>query len=156
VEGPDAERTARLVALLGWQGMFMIELLRDHSGRAWFMELNGRAWGSMALAREMGFEYPAWAVQQLLRPEFDPTTPAPRPAVVCRHLGRELIHLLMVFRGPKSSAYVDWPARFGTFRSVLTLRRSDRWYNQRPGANRIFLDDAWQTVRGQLSRGRRA
>ena len=41
-------------------------LLRDGEGTAWFMELNGRAWGSMALARRLGHEYPRWAVQAAL------------------------------------------------------------------------------------------
>ena len=31
-------------------------------GPAWFVELNGRPWGSMALARRQGLEYPAWQV----------------------------------------------------------------------------------------------
>ena len=38
----------------GWRGIFMIELLREPSGAVWFMEFNGRAWGSMALSRLAG------------------------------------------------------------------------------------------------------
>ena len=48
-----------------WRGMFMLEFLRAKDGTAWFMELNGRPWGSMALARRSGLEYPAWALRQL-------------------------------------------------------------------------------------------
>ena len=44
----------------------MIELLRDRDGVAWFMELNGRTWGSLALARRLGLEYPAWAALDAL------------------------------------------------------------------------------------------
>jgi hypothetical protein len=43
-----------------WRGLFMIELLRDPSENLWFIEFNARAWGSMALARRLGFEYPAF------------------------------------------------------------------------------------------------
>ncbi len=43
-----------------WRGIFMVEILRDASGTPWFVEFNGRAWGSMALSRRRGFEYPAW------------------------------------------------------------------------------------------------
>ena len=46
-----------------WHGLFMVELLRDDAESPWFMELNGRAWGSMALARHRGYRYPSWAVQ---------------------------------------------------------------------------------------------
>src|SRR5215475_7307135 len=31
----------------GWRGLFMIELLRDDAGKLWFVEVNGRPWGSM-------------------------------------------------------------------------------------------------------------
>src|SRR5450755_1343231 len=36
----------RFLDEIGWQGMFMLEFLRDSAGQAWFMELNGRPWGS--------------------------------------------------------------------------------------------------------------
>ena len=83
----------------GWRGLFMIELLRDAQGTEWFMELNGRAWGSMALARALGMVYPLWAVQDVLGelpvlPECAQETP--RRA---RNLGRELVHLMFVLRG---------------------------------------------------------
>ena len=56
----------RFLTGLGWRGLFMLEFLRDRAGTPWFMELNGRAWGSLALARRRGFEYPAWTVRAAL------------------------------------------------------------------------------------------
>ncbi len=56
------------------------------------MELNGRAWGSMALARRRGFEYPAWNVHAALDPDFVPVEPADPPEILARHLGMELAH----------------------------------------------------------------
>lgn len=50
----------RFTRATGWLGIFMIEFLRDQSGIPWFVELNGRSWGSMALSRRQGLEYPAW------------------------------------------------------------------------------------------------
>ena len=96
-----------MLAEIGWRGMFMLEFLRGADGTAWFMELNGRTWGSMALARRLGLEYPAWAVRQLADPGFTPTA-HPASGQVCRHLGREVVHLLMVMRGPES-----WRSRAG-------------------------------------------
>jgi hypothetical protein len=130
----------------GWNGLFMIELLRDADGTPWFVELNGRSWGSMALARRMGYEFPAWAVRTALDEGFAPPEPPARPPVVCRHLGRELVHLLLVMRGSPSDALVLWPSRWGTLRDVLRVRRSDRWYNLRRGALGLFLYDSLQTV----------
>src|SRR5216683_5963171 len=54
VDGELAGPVSDFIASTGWRGLFMIEFLRDASGRPWFMELNGRAWGSMALAIRRG------------------------------------------------------------------------------------------------------
>lgn len=153
---PELAQTAEaFLKQIGWRGIFMIELLRDESGRAWFMEINGRAWGSMALARRMGLEYPAWSVRYALDPSFLPTSGATGENITCRHLGRELVHLLMVLRGPKSRALVKWPSRWRTLFNVLRLRKGDRWYNLQSGELSLFLSDTVQTVLGQLKLGRR-
>lgn len=134
------------IAGSGWRGLFMIELLRDEKGRPWFMELNGRAWGSMALARRRGLAYPAWAVRAALDTGFVPAEPTDLPQITARHLGREIVHLGAVMaRGGAP--------RLTTVRDVLTLRRDDRWYNWRSDQPRVFAMDTWATVRGQLRRG---
>jgi hypothetical protein len=133
-----------------WTGLFMVELIRDRDGRPWFLELNGRAWGSMALARRMGFEYPAWAALQKIDPTFSPVPPPPRDAVTCRHLGREIVHLLGVLRGPGSAALRNGPSRRRAVLDVLQVHRDDRWYNLRPGCRDLFLYDTVHTVRSAL------
>jgi len=141
----------RFVALSKWRGLFMVELLRDEAGKVWFLELNGRAWGSMALARRQGFEYPAWAVELTLHPgaRVSPPPAARRP-LVCRHLGRELVHLLFVLRGPKSKALTRWPSRWSAARQVFSFSREDRWYNWRSDDRKVFFGDVIGTVKGQL------
>ena len=143
------EAGARMMRDVGWDGLFMLEFLRDRDGTAWFMELNGRAWGSLALARRLGLEYPAWAARVRLRPGSrpDPVVATPGRPVVCRHLGREILHLASVIRGPRSAALDEWPSRWGTLRDVARVRRSERWYNW-SSARRplVFLDDTLQTV----------
>ena len=141
-----AKAAAQLLRECQWEGIFMIEVLRDSDGQPWFVELNGRAWGSMALARRMGFEYPAWAVKSQLTEGFSPPVPPPRPAILCRHLGRELVHLLIVLRGRRSGALTQWPSRIRTLRAVLSINRRDRWYNLRRGGLLLFADDTIGTV----------
>jgi biotin carboxylase len=139
------------IAASGWRGLFMVEVLRDRDSRPWFMELNGRAWGSMALARRRGYEYPAWAVRAALNPTFVPPDP-PSVAqevsdVTARHLGREIVHLGMVLtRGGAP--------RLGTIRAVVIPRRGERWYNWRHDEPKVFAADTWSTVRTQLARKR--
>jgi hypothetical protein len=141
----------RLLVQAGWRGMFMVELLRGED-RWWFMELNGRPWGSLALARRRGFEYPAWAAARSLDDDAPlPPEPAYAEDVLCRHLGRELVHMLFVLRGPRAHSG-QWPARRATARSLLGGRRPGwrtGWYNLAPGMRRVFLEDTWRTVAAQ-------
>lgn len=149
---PEVEAAARrLVGEARWSGLFMVELVRDRRGRPWFMELNGRTWGSMALSRRMGLEYPAWTARQKLEPSFEPVAPPPRPAVRCRHLGREVLHLLSVLSGADSAALRAGRTRRRAVLEVLRVRRDDRWYNLRAGCRRLFVYDAVETVRSGLS-----
>jgi predicted ATP-grasp superfamily ATP-dependent carboligase len=133
------------VSKTGWRGLFMIELLRDDRGTPWFMELNGRTWGSMALASRRGFAYPAWAVQAALGRPLPPQPPSETPHLTARHLGREIVHLGAVL------AYGGAP-RLRTVRDVLTLRRGDCWYNWRRGNAAVFAADTWSTLRSQAGR----
>jgi predicted ATP-grasp superfamily ATP-dependent carboligase len=143
------EAGARMMRYAGWQGLFMLEFLRDRDGTAWFMELNGRAWGSLALARRLGLEYPAWAASAALRPGSagQSAVTAPARPVVCRHLGREILHLASVMRGPRSAALDEWPSRWRSVRDVAHVRRGERWYNwssaRHPG---VFLEETLQTL----------
>lgn len=138
-----------------WRGLFMIELLRDASGRPWFVELNGRPWGSMALARRQGFEYPAWQVRLALDPHSSAERVDGVAGLVCRHVGRELMHLLFVLRGPRSRALRQWPSVLTTMGGVVSIRRRDALYNWRRDDPMVFITDCYQTVHDNLlKRGR--
>jgi len=146
------ESAKRMLSALKWRGLFMIELLRDTDGKLWFIEVNGRCWGSMALALRMGYDYPAWTVMQKLDPTFYPVKPAPRDYVVCRHLGRELIHILQVLRGPSSDAIPNWPPFWKSLFNVLHFRKSDCWYNSRNGQLGFFIADTFNTIMNETLR----
>jgi hypothetical protein len=111
------------------------------------MELNGRAWGSMALARRRGFEYPAWTVQAALDPEFDPVIPASPPAIRCRNLGLELVHLAFVVRGPQTAAQMEWPRLGSAVRDICVIRKGDRLYNWNRSQPAVLAADVLQTLR---------
>ena len=134
----------------------MVELLRDPDGREWFMELNGRVWGSMALARGLGLEYPAWAVLDTLGELPDLPMEATETGRRARHLGREIVHLLFTLRGPGRHKGMEWPGRLSTIAEVCVRTPSDRWYNARSGDMGVFRADVLATVRSQVMRRRRA
>ncbi len=131
---------------IGWRGLFMLEFLRDADGTPWFMELNGRPWGSMALARRRGFEYPAWAVRGALDASFEPDVPAGPPHILCRNLGLELVHLLFVARGPQSRAPVEWPRVGRAVRDVCRIEPGDRFYNWKRSQPQVFAADTLATL----------
>jgi hypothetical protein len=138
----------------GWRGIFMVELLRDLAGTPWFVEFNGRAWGSMALSRRRGFEYPAWNVDlAACRGLSGIFPPQGRNHVVCRHFGRECAHLLFVLRGPRSSAFEKWPSFWRTLLDVLRIDKRDSFYNWRQDDKAVFFSDWWHTVSQTVARG---
>jgi hypothetical protein len=144
-------RAEDLICQAHWSGLFMIELLRDDSGTPWFVELNGRPWGSMALSRRQGFEYPAWQARlaQGQNPQVG-RQPSLTPGVVCRHTGRELMHLLFVLRGPKSKALRNWPSFWKAVGNVFRMRWKDALYNWRREDPKVFIADIYYTLRDNL------
>lgn len=146
-----------LVEAAGWRGMFMVELLRRPDGSACFVEFNGRAWGSLALARRQGLEYPAWSVRVALgeRPDAAASVRA-REGLVCRNLGRELMHLLFVLRGRRSRAIRSWPPFWASLFAVLRWGRGHAWYNWRRSDWRVFASDCCYTIARNLSKSRPA
>ena len=145
------EPIQRMILENGWRGLFMVELLQDHSERYWFVEFNGRPWGSMALSRRQGLEYPAWNARLALVPGFSVQVPTLNGSeVVCRNLGRELMHLLFVLRGRKSKAIQKWPSFWRSVADVLFIRRRDCFYNFRRDDIRVFFSDCFCTIRDQI------
>ncbi len=130
-----------------WRGLFMIELLRDDNGKLWFVELNGRPWGSMALCRRQGLEYPAWhvalAMDGLARCGIASKA---EPGVICRHAGREFMHLLFVLRGAKSKALARGPSFWRSLADILSVRKKDGLYNWRRDDLRVFAADFYYTI----------
>jgi predicted ATP-grasp superfamily ATP-dependent carboligase len=144
-----------MIKKAGWRGLFMVELLRDDSGKVWFVELNGRPWGSMALCRRQGLEYPAWHVALAMdeRSRAGSTVPS-GPGIVCRHAGREFMHVLFVLRGAKSHALSKWPSFWKTIRGVLHFRRGDGLYNWRGDDPRVFFADFYYTIHDNVFKSR--
>lgn len=146
----DAELKPKILSFLltiGWTGPFMIELLRGADGTPWFMELNGRAWGSMALARRAGFEYPSWMAKHVLEETPVPDRTGEQNDLAVRHLGRDLIHLLFVLRGSKDSAYAaQWPKPLPTLLKVLRPGAGESFYNYHPDFRWFFVRDAISTI----------
>ena len=145
----------KFITRSGWRGLFMIELLRDEQGNVWFVELNGRPWGSMALCRRQGLEYPAWHVEIAIDEKSQAGLAGSSGAeIVCRHAGREFMHLLFVLRGAKSHALNRWPSFWETVGNMIRFRREDGLYNWRRDDPKVFIADFYYTIHGNLFKSR--
>lgn len=144
-------KSEELIRMAGWRGVFMIELLRDNDGNEWFVELNGRPWGSMSLSRRQGLEYPAWQVK-LAMDELSSVDMPPDlvPGMVCRNIGREFMHLLFVLRGAKSKAFREWPSFWKAMGQVIGVHRGDSYYNWRRDDAKVFFADCYYTISGHF------
>lgn len=151
------EKVKSFITGIGWRGPFMVELLTDEDGTSWFIELNGRLWGSTALTRRNGFDYAGWAVEQALDPDFCP--PAARGTSrkrKVRNLGREILHLLFVMKGPKSRFHAQkWPNLFRSAAGVFSLHTLSGFYNYDRAFPLFFLRDATATILKGIRRRRR-
>jgi predicted ATP-grasp superfamily ATP-dependent carboligase len=150
------EKAETLLRASNWRGLFMIELLRDRSGNVWFVELNGRPWGSMALSRRQGLEYPAWQARLAIDESSSAGKAATssRTGLVCRNMGREFMHLLFVMKGAKSKALTNWPPFWRTLGNVLRIRKGDTFYNWRWDDRKVFVADCYCTMHDNLCRSR--
>lgn len=139
----EIDRTRKFLEACRWDGLFMLEFLRDSSGVSWFMELNGRPWGSMALARAQGFDYPKWAADLTLL-DVEPVLPPPpefaSKNIESRHLGRELIHIAHLLR-PRRGIGERNHSLLASLTGMFLPKRPVRFYNLRSAGWGVFLRD---------------
>ncbi len=139
--------TEKFLSSLQYVGLFMIELMRDDYGKYWFIELNARTWGSTSLARRLKAEYPAWAAKLAFNTLSSLPKEIPFSQVTCRHLGREILHLLTVIRGPRQNAIAPWPGRIRTIIDLLKRYPNQHLYNTCPDDRWFCFVDAYETVK---------
>lgn len=66
VDEEMAESAKKLLSLVRWQGVAMVEFKRDlRDGKAKLMEINGRFWGSLQLAIASGVNFPCLLIDYL-------------------------------------------------------------------------------------------
>lgn len=107
----------RLLAEIGWEGPAMVEYRHDPaSGKYWLMEINGRFWGSIPLARHCGAHF-AW---EYYRTQMGDETPLP----LARHL-------------PRKARYVIPDAK----QLLIVLRDGKRSIGERIGSALRFIGD---------------
>jgi predicted ATP-grasp superfamily ATP-dependent carboligase len=105
------EASRRLVEVLHWNGVAMIEFkLDDVTGEFRLMEVNGRFWGSLPLALASGADFPGMLLDMELTGAVT-SSPPYRESMYCRLLSRDLQWYEAVLRADALSPIVRVPPR---------------------------------------------
>ncbi|HEX3561707.1 MAG TPA: hypothetical protein VHU24_02620 [Solirubrobacterales bacterium] len=115
------DRVGKLVAAIGWEGIFELELIETQSGDFAAIDFNPRLYGSLALAVKAGAPLPAIWCDWLIRGQIE--RGIARPGVRYRWGDADMQHALaFLCRGrPAAAAGVLRPRR-GTARPYLRCR----------------------------------
>ncbi len=91
-------KSGALLAAIGWEGPAMVEYRHDPAtGQFWLMEINGRFWGSLPLARHCGAHF-AWAQYCAFVLSADPPIAPTAKHRRARFMVPETRHLLHILR----------------------------------------------------------
>lgn len=130
VAPPPEQRSAALTILeaLKWHGVAMVEFRIRPDGTPVLLEINGRFWGSLALAVYSGMDFPALLARMVEDGDVTALS-AYRTGICARWLLGDFRHLLYVLRGAPSGFPEKYPSR---------LRTLARFFLPQPG---IFHDN---------------
>lgn len=156
---PLVARSERLLASIGYEGVAMVEFRKDPHGEPQFLEINGRLWGSLALALHAGVDFPA-VLLRCAQGEPVPAQPDYPDGLRCRNLlPGEFSHLASVLRAHE----VPLPDKLrATCEQVFltidpTIRHDHLWYDD-PGPAlfqaSLWTQDLGRRLRGRLSRSK--
>jgi predicted ATP-grasp superfamily ATP-dependent carboligase len=124
LEDDMLQHSEQLLLGLGFRGLAMVEFKREaKTGRAVFMEVNGRPWGSMQLCLFSGIDFPKFLANFYLQNELPPERINFKNGITCRWLLGDLVHLRNVMAGRPRG----WPGDFPGFLSTA-LKVVVPWY----------------------------
>ena len=133
------EPAARLLAAMAWHGPAMVEFRDDGAGEPCLMEVNGRFWGSLALAIASGVDFPMLWVE-LLRGERVRRPARYETGVTLRWLWGDVKRLCYILAGPPPGCPEPYPSVLRGLRELLGPQprgtRSEMW----------TADDPWPGV----------
>ncbi len=134
------EWSERLLGTLRWHGVAMVEFKWNEArGTASLMEINGRFWGSLALALSAGMDFPYWLYRLANQESIE--APADYPlGMVARDPIAELKHLVRVLAPRRRGFAGRRPSRWTTLRQLPTIvhptRDSYNWTTDDPEPGR--------------------
>jgi predicted ATP-grasp superfamily ATP-dependent carboligase len=115
-----AQRAERLVSALQWSGPIMVEFkICRETSIPYLMEINGRFWGSLALASAAGVDFPLLQYQLACGKIF-PQQMNYNSGVVLRHLKGDFAHFMSVIFKSDPMRQFAYPTRWKAIRSFVS------------------------------------
>jgi predicted ATP-grasp superfamily ATP-dependent carboligase len=143
-------KSRALLKALRWTGVAMVEYRHDRDADVfWFMEVNGRFWGSLPLPVAAGVPFPTALVAVCGQGRTMPAYDANYPPLTCRYLIPETKWLLRIlfqrsriqdpsFNTPRWRALLSYVVEF--------FRPSTRYYVLSFSDPKPFFVDAWNVT----------
>jgi protein-tyrosine-phosphatase/predicted ATP-grasp superfamily ATP-dependent carboligase len=128
----------RLLDAMDYQGVAMIEVREAPGGEPFFLEINGRLWGSLALALHAGVDFPrAWLEAQLFGASSPSQADYPDGLLVRDAVPGELQYVRSVLRARPAAGEPTPPSKTGALVEFARLTidrrvRSDTLWNDDP------------------------
>lgn len=146
------ECATALLKALSWHGVAMVEFKHDERAqRFWLMEINGRFWGSLALALAAGVDFPYYLYRLALGEPVQAPAAYP-PGVIARDAVGELKHFVRVMGGRRSRGPA-MPSRLRTLLAAPTILHPSRAsYNWTPDDPEPGRQEWLRVLRGLLGR----
>lgn len=111
----DAEK---LLTVLNWHGVAMVEFKMDAKGQYWLMEINPRLWGSLALSIDAGVDFPL-GLLQIARGDEPPPQPKYKAPYYTRDLRTDVDWLKCNLRADQQDPLLHTRSRFFSFLELL-------------------------------------
>jgi len=153
------KHASAMLKAMGYQGVALVEFRQKESGQtSYFMEINGRFWGSIALSQHAGFDFPAALLDCVLTGGVKPEREVRDypDGLRCRNLcPGEVRHLFSVLKSDPQTGFSKPPSKLMTLFDFCLLSlnpfiRSDEFWWTDPAPALIQLLTTINDLRGGL------
>ena len=112
-----------LLNAMKWSGIAMVEFRKcNKSGQLYLMEVNGRFWGSLALATEAGINFPDGLINIYECPKFNGIVPNYKKNVFVRWVLGDVLRFARIMKGKPIEFPGTYPSRIEGILEFFSLK----------------------------------
>uniref|UniRef100_UPI00404716F5 carboxylate--amine ligase n=1 Tax=Roseivirga sp. TaxID=1964215 RepID=UPI00404716F5 len=103
--------SSQLLKRMKWKGVAMVEFRKSELGECFLMEVNGRFWGSLALALESGLNFPIALVRSVEENKYPAEYVRGKPVRLIWEMGM-FLRFIRIMKGKPKGYPGHFPSRF--------------------------------------------